>query len=166
MTDRGEEVWNWFLDEFCKVDAVCYGGEPNWLGWVVIIFAASIIVSVLYYLVFALVIGLFGAAVSSVATPFALLWTGWENLSVRFPRLAPTINAAWSAAVSIVVVSGSILMVALYGYWIYLFIENGFDENWVFQTVALIIGFLLLVVFPLFLLYTTLKQRFEKTRHY
>jgi hypothetical protein len=26
-----------FIDGFCKVEFLCYQGEPNWLGWVVLI---------------------------------------------------------------------------------------------------------------------------------
>jgi hypothetical protein len=31
-----EEWWDWFVDGFCRVEFVCYQGEPNWLGWIVI----------------------------------------------------------------------------------------------------------------------------------
>ena len=26
-----------FFSSFCKVDFVCYQGEPNWLGWLILI---------------------------------------------------------------------------------------------------------------------------------
>ena len=32
MNDRAAELVDSFLVEFCKVDAVCHYGEPNWLG--------------------------------------------------------------------------------------------------------------------------------------
>ena len=28
---------NGFYEFFCKVEFLCYQGEPNWLGWIVII---------------------------------------------------------------------------------------------------------------------------------
>jgi hypothetical protein len=28
------ELWNNFITGYCKVEFLCYGGEPNWLGWV------------------------------------------------------------------------------------------------------------------------------------
>jgi len=30
-------MWELFVTEFCKVQFLCYHGEPNWLGWVVLI---------------------------------------------------------------------------------------------------------------------------------
>ena len=31
------EKWNQkFIDEFCKVEFLCYGGEPHWLGWLLL----------------------------------------------------------------------------------------------------------------------------------
>ena len=33
------ELWGNFIAGFCKVQFLCYGGEPNWLGWIVIAFA-------------------------------------------------------------------------------------------------------------------------------
>ncbi len=30
------ELWSDFLVGFCKVDAVCWYGEPNWFGWLII----------------------------------------------------------------------------------------------------------------------------------
>ena len=26
-------MWNNFINGYCKVDFLCYEGEPNWLGW-------------------------------------------------------------------------------------------------------------------------------------
>lgn len=36
--DKAELVglWNSFIAGFCKVEFLCHGGEPNWLGWIVI----------------------------------------------------------------------------------------------------------------------------------
>lgn len=28
--------WKSFLNEFCKVEAVCFEGDPNWLGWILV----------------------------------------------------------------------------------------------------------------------------------
>lgn len=33
------ELWGNFIAGFCKVQFLCYGGEPNWLGWIVIAIA-------------------------------------------------------------------------------------------------------------------------------
>ena len=33
--DMGE-YWDRFIFGFCKVEFVCWQGEPNWLGWMVI----------------------------------------------------------------------------------------------------------------------------------
>ena len=27
-------MWDSFITSFCKVEFLCYAGEPNWLGWV------------------------------------------------------------------------------------------------------------------------------------
>jgi len=32
------EPWNNFIVGFCKVEFLCYAGEPNWLGWAVMVF--------------------------------------------------------------------------------------------------------------------------------
>ena len=26
-------LWNDFITGFCKVEFLCYAGDPNWLGW-------------------------------------------------------------------------------------------------------------------------------------
>ena len=31
-------LWNDFVIGYCKVDVVCWAGEPNWLGWLILIF--------------------------------------------------------------------------------------------------------------------------------
>lgn len=28
--------WDEFIFSFCKVEFLCWGGEPNWLGWIVL----------------------------------------------------------------------------------------------------------------------------------
>tara|TARA_B100000959_G_C14884837_1_gene584142 strand:+ start:816 stop:1016 length:201 start_codon:yes stop_codon:yes gene_type:complete len=30
-------MWDSFISGFCKVEFLCYTGEPNWLGWLVVI---------------------------------------------------------------------------------------------------------------------------------
>ena len=30
-------VWNKFIVGYCKVDFLCYNGDPNWLGWIPLI---------------------------------------------------------------------------------------------------------------------------------
>lgn len=27
-------MWNSFIEGFCKVEMLCYQGDPNWLGWI------------------------------------------------------------------------------------------------------------------------------------
>ena len=48
-------AWHEFLDSFCKVGAVCYQGEPNWLGWTVLtvggLFAVTTALSILLGLI-------------------------------------------------------------------------------------------------------------------
>ena len=29
-------MWESFIRGFCKVGFLCYAGDPNWLGWVVL----------------------------------------------------------------------------------------------------------------------------------
>ena len=31
-----DETWDNFLTSFCKVDIVCFEGEPNWLGYILL----------------------------------------------------------------------------------------------------------------------------------
>jgi MFS family permease len=38
--------WAAFLNEFCKVQSVCYEGNPNWLGWILIGFFLLIVYSI------------------------------------------------------------------------------------------------------------------------
>lgn len=28
------EYWNFLITGYCKVEFLCYNGEPNWLGWI------------------------------------------------------------------------------------------------------------------------------------
>ncbi len=30
-------MWDEFIFGFCKVQFLCYAGEPNWLGWLVLV---------------------------------------------------------------------------------------------------------------------------------
>ena len=34
------ELWDKFLFGFCKVGFLCWNGDPNWLGWILIGVAA------------------------------------------------------------------------------------------------------------------------------
>ena len=27
------DIWDWFTSGFCKVEFLCYAGDPNWMGW-------------------------------------------------------------------------------------------------------------------------------------
>jgi hypothetical protein len=40
-----DEYWDKFIFEFCKVEFVCWQGEPNWLGWIVL---ACVVLFILY----------------------------------------------------------------------------------------------------------------------
>lgn len=35
--------WDFILIEFCKVDTVYWQAEPNWLGWLLITYAALLL---------------------------------------------------------------------------------------------------------------------------
>ena len=56
-------MFEWFYDVFCKVEFLCYAGEPNWLGWIIIlffgvsIFGAVIVASIACFLLFLLLFG-------------------------------------------------------------------------------------------------------------
>ncbi|MGB1876020.1 MAG: hypothetical protein ACPHGY_03710 [Rhodospirillaceae bacterium] len=41
-----------FINGFCKVEFLCYAGDPNWLGWIVLVIGG------LFLLMVGLVIGL------------------------------------------------------------------------------------------------------------
>jgi hypothetical protein len=41
------EYWDAFIVGFCKVDFLCYDGEPNWLGWGVVGFGTLIVLAIL-----------------------------------------------------------------------------------------------------------------------
>lgn len=34
------EIWRDFIFSFCKVGFVCWNGDPNWLGWILIALGA------------------------------------------------------------------------------------------------------------------------------
>jgi hypothetical protein len=36
MKETFFSVWDPFVAGFCKVQFLCYQGDPNWLGWIVI----------------------------------------------------------------------------------------------------------------------------------
>jgi len=38
-----EQPWDKFIFQFCKVDFLCWHGEPNWLGWILIGIGALIL---------------------------------------------------------------------------------------------------------------------------
>ncbi len=37
------EYWDTFLVQFCKVELACWDGDPNWLGWILIVIAGWIL---------------------------------------------------------------------------------------------------------------------------
>ena len=44
------EIWDDFVFRFCKVDVVCWHGEPNWLGWIVIGVAGIILGAIILFI--------------------------------------------------------------------------------------------------------------------
>jgi len=37
-----------FIESFCKVEFLCYQGDPNWLGWIVLgVFGLTLVVLLL-----------------------------------------------------------------------------------------------------------------------
>jgi hypothetical protein len=40
------DLWDRFIVGFCKVEAVCWNGEPNWFGWILIAVLAFILLMV------------------------------------------------------------------------------------------------------------------------
>lgn len=38
MTD----FWNGLIFRFCKVEFLCWNGDPNWLGWIVLVIVLGI----------------------------------------------------------------------------------------------------------------------------
>lgn len=43
--------WDSFLGGFCKVSFVCWHGEPNWLGWILIGLLGFVLVGICFALV-------------------------------------------------------------------------------------------------------------------
>ena len=44
-------MWDSFISGFCKVAFLCYAGDPNWLGWIVLVIFALIIFAIGFALV-------------------------------------------------------------------------------------------------------------------
>ncbi len=42
-----DEIWDKFVFGFCKVEFLCWNGDPNWLGWIVIAIGAFILLIIL-----------------------------------------------------------------------------------------------------------------------
>ena len=42
---RHNKMWDSFIRGFCKVEFLCYAGDPNWLGWMVM--AGPVLIPVL-----------------------------------------------------------------------------------------------------------------------
>ncbi len=40
-------MWQKFIEGFCKVEFLCHGTEPNWLGWVAIFFGGMSVLGLL-----------------------------------------------------------------------------------------------------------------------
>jgi hypothetical protein len=51
-------MWDSFIDGFCKVEFLCYAGDPNWLGWIVLLFGGLVaLVAAFLALAIAIAIG-------------------------------------------------------------------------------------------------------------
>jgi hypothetical protein len=38
-----EKYWNIFVGGFCKVEFLCFSGDPNWLGWIAIVWGSTMV---------------------------------------------------------------------------------------------------------------------------
>jgi hypothetical protein len=47
-----KQSFNTLFNSFCKVEFLCYAGEPNWLGWLVLLFFALAIGGFLLFWLF------------------------------------------------------------------------------------------------------------------
>ena len=54
-------MWDSFIAGYCKVEFLCYAGEPNWLGWIPI--------GIVGFLVFLIGLGLVAAVVGGLEGP-------------------------------------------------------------------------------------------------
>lgn len=48
--EKLESFWNWFITGFCKVEFLCYAGDPNWLGWIILGFGILIFFGIMIWL--------------------------------------------------------------------------------------------------------------------
>ena len=46
----GEWFSDTFIPGFCKVEFLCYAGEPNWLGWVILFIFGGVLLLLFLYL--------------------------------------------------------------------------------------------------------------------
>jgi hypothetical protein len=46
--------WDNFISGFCKVEFLCWEGEPNWLGWIVLVFLAFWILAIVINVYFSI----------------------------------------------------------------------------------------------------------------
>ena len=44
------DLWDQFIVGFCKVEAVCWNGDPNWFGWILIAVLAFILFIVVAFI--------------------------------------------------------------------------------------------------------------------
>ena len=48
-------IWNAFKVGFCKVEFLCYAGDPNWLGWAVMVF--GLLFFIFIFIIFSVLFG-------------------------------------------------------------------------------------------------------------
>ena len=36
-------MWESFIRGFCKVEFLCYAGDPNWFGWIILLIPVFIV---------------------------------------------------------------------------------------------------------------------------
>jgi len=40
-------MWDSFISKFCEAEFLCYQGDPNWVGWVVLVLLIIILIAIL-----------------------------------------------------------------------------------------------------------------------
>jgi len=40
-------IWNAFINSFCKVEFLCFNNEPNWLGYIALFFFFLILLGII-----------------------------------------------------------------------------------------------------------------------
>ena len=102
-----------FINGFCKVEFLCYQGEPNWLGWLILI---------PFFLIIAFIVGLF--FVGQYA-----LFTEWvdearEQAEKEDSTFVDRIRFLFASLVQIIFFFICFGVIMILAYWV--FFESGF----------------------------------------